>query len=136
MGFMEWSTQYELGIPEIDEQHKKWLELLNQFYDGLSSDNVELLLPQMIAEASDYGKFHFGEEEKFMERIGYPKLDEQKALHRDIAAKISTFREKVERGQPLMSLSVTNEFKAWFREHILIEDKKISEYYHSRAAGR
>ncbi len=36
MGFLQWSTKFELGIPEMDMQHKKWLEILNNFYDHLS----------------------------------------------------------------------------------------------------
>jgi hemerythrin len=37
MSFMDWSIDYEIGIPEMDSQHKKWLELLNRFYDHLNT---------------------------------------------------------------------------------------------------
>jgi hemerythrin-like metal-binding domain len=125
---MEWSSEYEVGITEIDNQHKKWLELLNAFYDNLTKDNNDKQLLVLITEAAEYGKYHFEEEEKVMELLGYPHLDEQKKMHSEIAEKIMIFQNKVQNGQPLISLTVTNEFKSWFRNHILIEDHKIGEF--------
>ncbi len=81
-------------------------------------------LSTLVAEAVDYTKFHFREEEKLMQSVGYGDLEAQKNMHRDIAAKIENFQKKVEDGEPVLSVTLTNEFKSWFRNHILVEDKK------------
>jgi hemerythrin len=131
MAFMAWSSKYEFGIPEMDEQHRHWLELLNNFYDGLAEQNMKLHLLKLLEEAIDYTHYHFEEEEKSMQNIGYPALTEQKKLHAEIGKKSENFRYKVMDDKPIVSMSITNEIKSWFKNHILVEDKKYVELYKS-----
>ncbi len=129
MSFLEWSSEYEFGIPEMDKQHKRWLELLNTFYDNLESKNMKKHLLKMLDEAIEYTHYHFKEEEALMSTIGYPALQDQKMLHKEIAKKIENFREKIAADKEVVSMVITNEFKSWFKTHILIEDKKYVDMY-------
>ena len=40
----EWNENYELGIPEIDLQHKKLISISNELYDVATKDDVNLKL--------------------------------------------------------------------------------------------
>lgn len=62
MAFLNWEAKYEFGIPEMDKQHKKWLEILNKFYDQVSSGDIKEKMGAMVDEALQYTKFHFSEE--------------------------------------------------------------------------
>jgi len=135
MAFLDWSAAYELGIPEMDRQHRKWLDLLNGFYDGLNSEDVGPRLKTLLDAAYQYTKYHFCEEEKLMESIGYPELEEQRRMHQAIADKILGFRTRILRGQRVVSLNVTGELKSWFDGHVLVEDRKYAELYLSRLEG-
>jgi hemerythrin-like metal-binding protein len=129
MPFLTWSNEFEFGISEIDSQHHHWLDILNNFYDHLEGNNVKEHLLTLIDEAIDYTHYHFSEEEKLMNRIGYPAVDEQKAMHREIAEKILQFKKTIDADKPLVSMTVTHEFKDWFKHHILLEDKKYAQLY-------
>jgi hemerythrin len=129
MAFIKWSADYEFGIPEIDKQHKHFVELLNRFYEGLVEQNTKDQLLVLLNEAIDYTHYHFSEEEKMMQDIGYAALMDQKKMHSDVEDKIENFKEKILMDKPVLSMTVINELKSWFDNHILIEDKKYVELY-------
>jgi hemerythrin len=129
MGFLVWDAKFEFGIQEIDEQHKKWLSILNNFYDHLYDSNMENVLLDLVNEALNYTHFHFREEEKFLAKINYPHLQEQKQKHSEIAEMLSSFKNNIIGKKMVVSITITNELKKWFKEHILIEDMKYAEFY-------
>jgi len=129
MGFMAWSSKFELGIPEMDEQHKKWLAILNSFYDHLSDKDLTAQMKSLIQDVIDYTQYHFSEEEKLMASIGYHELNQQKQMHKEITDKIIRFKQRLDAGNLVISTAVTSELKSWFKEHIMIEDKKYAEKY-------
>ena len=128
MAFFTWEPKYELGIPEMDNQHKKWVGILNKFYDQVSKSDLKTNMLEMLEEALDYTKFHFREEEKFMASISYAKIDEQKRMHKDIITTLEDFRKTINSDKTITSMSLTNEMKKWLKEHILVEDKKYADY--------
>ena len=78
MGGIKWSKELELGIPEIDEQHKKLIDLINLFYtEPEESKKVE----RFLTELEDYINYHFSYEEAFMEKIGFPELPTHRKAH-------------------------------------------------------
>lgn len=132
MGFLEWEKKYELGIPEMDEQHKKWLSMLNKFYEHLDDEKLVTNLQKILFDAKEYTVFHFQSEEKFMGSIGYNRLEQQHRLHQEMIQKIEELETRLKAGKMVTSLSVTQEFRRWFNEHILIEDKGYGEFYAAR----
>jgi len=132
MGFLTWNSSYEIGIPEMDAQHKKWLEILNEFYDQLNSEEIGAKAKVLCEKAIEYTKFHFSEEEKLMSSMGYPAISEQKAMHASIRNSIEEFNDKLEHGRTVVTFTITNEMKNWFSNHILIEDKKYAQLYLSK----
>jgi hemerythrin-like metal-binding protein len=129
MSFLKWEQKYELGIPEMDNQHKKWVEILNKFYEKVSKSDLQTNILEMVDEALIYTKYHFREEEKFMASMNYPKLKEQQKMHIDIISTLSNFKSVIMSKKQITSMEVTNELKKWFKEHIMIEDMKYAEFY-------
>ena len=128
MAFLNWESKYELGIPEIDNQHRKWVAILNKFYDQISKSELKKNMLEMLDEAFDYTKFHFREEEKFMASINYVNIDDQKRMHKDIIATLENFKKSILSDKTITSMNLTNEMKKWFKEHILVEDKKYADF--------
>ena len=120
MGIFKWGAEYELGIPEMDKQHQRWIEIINGFYDNLERKDVDSKVLNMINDVLDYTNYHFTEEEKMMESIGYSELDEQKKMHELITVKMKEYKRKIESKELLLSMTVTNEMKEWLKNHILV----------------
>jgi hemerythrin-like metal-binding protein len=129
MAFLKWSAEYEFGIPEMDEQHRHCFELLSHFYEGLVCQNTQDQLLTLLNEAIDYTHYHFSQEVKLMQDIGYSALIDQKKMHSDIENRIENFKEKFLINKPVVSKDVINEVKSWFIYHIQIEDKKYVALY-------
>ncbi|HOF33341.1 MAG TPA: bacteriohemerythrin [Spirochaetota bacterium] len=132
MGIVTWGKEFEIGVPEMDKQHQRWIEIINNFYDNLERTNVENKLKEMINEVLDYTHYHFSEEEKLMESIGFSEFDGQKKMHETITGKMKEYKRKIDNNEMLMSITVTNELKDWLKNHIMVEDKKYADVYNSK----
>jgi hemerythrin len=111
MGYLTWDKKYEIGLEDIDAQHKRWLELLNEFYDKLSGDEIKERLFALLKDASDYTEYHFDYEEKLMKRLLYPGLEKQHEMHGAIKATLESFRQNLETRKFFPSSEVTVELK-------------------------
>jgi hemerythrin-like metal-binding protein len=129
MAFLNWEAKYEFGIPEMDKQHKKWLEILNKFYDQVSSGDIKKNMGTMVDEALQYTKFHFSEEEKFMAKMNFGNIKEQQKMHKEIISTLEKFKSDLNSKKLITSTALTNELKNWFKMHILVEDMKYADHF-------
>lgn len=93
-----WRAAYESGHAEIDQQHRDLFELANDLLatmmTGAPSADTAEIIKQLIHDITD----HFSFEETMMRRVGYPKVEEHIALHREISAKATTLIERFQAG--------------------------------------
>ncbi len=132
MSIVTWGKEFEIGVPEMDKQHKRWIEIINNFYDNLERTNVDNKLKEMINEVLDYTHYHFSEEEKLMTSIGYSELAGQKKMHDTITSRMNDYKKKIDNNEMLMSITVTNDLKDWLKNHIMVEDKKYADAYNAK----
>ena len=123
---IKWTSEYEVKIPEIDNEHYSLFEKLNEFYQGLEDGSSKERLGQLIKGLLDYAKVHFSNEEKYMESIGFPGLDKHREEHEAFIQKASEFYDKYQSGKLILSLEVTNFIKEWITNHIKEEDKQYA----------
>ena len=67
MRYVNWKKTYEIGVEEIDVQHKKIFEIVNEFYVELFSEtyvNESNSILIILDKLKDYCKFHFDFEAK------------------------------------------------------------------------
>ncbi|MFW5754909.1 MAG: hemerythrin domain-containing protein, partial [Marinilabiliaceae bacterium] len=67
-------------------------------------------------------------EEKYMESIGFPDLDNHRKEHEAFMKKASEFYDKYQSGKLILSLEVTNFIKEWITNHIKQEDKQYAVF--------
>jgi hemerythrin len=129
MAFLIWSPKYEVGIRELDEQHKHCVELLNNLCNSLLEKNMKLHLVSLLYEAIEYTNYHFSEEERLMQNIGYPLLADQKKLHMEMSKRFEDLRGRIVRDEPVVPDLLVKEMKRWFKTHIITENRKFTEMY-------
>ena len=77
-----WSDQYATGVEDIDNQHKKLFELINQIEDELDRTELdERRVKRIITFLGLYTKSHFGYEEDCMFRHKCPLYTKNKDAH-------------------------------------------------------
>jgi hemerythrin-like metal-binding protein len=125
--------KYSIGIPEMDAQHARWIELIEQFrsatsghlLDPASFDAALRALEQLL----DYTKTHFASEEQFIAAHHYPEIEAHKAQHRELVAEVTRLLDEIRLHKthttPLkLNLLVT----IWLMEHIMTDDDKYARY--------
>lgn len=124
----KWKNSFKLDIAVIDKEHQK-LFMIAQKALSYSGQNKINHVKNTIKELYDYMKLHFENEEKFMENIAYPELQEHKKLHQNIIDQMNHFLKY------LGKISI-DEFERklieymdiWLVNHIVYEDVKISNF--------
>lgn len=67
-----WDQNFVTGLPQVDEQHHKLVDLFNELNSALfsSSTNTEAVLSDTFARIVDYTRYHFRDEESLMQAEG------------------------------------------------------------------
>jgi len=128
MPLIEWTQKLSVNFEEIDNQHKKLIQLINKLHDAMKKGKGSSILDDVLKEMTDYAKYHFGTEEKFMEQFKFPELKEHKEQHHDFINKVGEFTEEMKDSKIGMSLKVMHFLADWLKTHIINEDHKYVPY--------
>ena len=124
---IEWNESFSVGVAEIDEQHRRWIELINKLHDAImdkkiSSETTDRILSEMV----DYTGFHFAFEEDYMKKINYPDLKKHHYQHEFFTKNLIGKLEEERAGGLVLSSEVMRMMMNWLQDHILEEDRKYS----------
>lgn len=126
MNYMVWTEAMSVGVPELDDDHKSLIRIINQLGDNLGDETRQGVLRQCLFALMRYAESHFGREEQVMAACGFPGLDVHKGEHRDFIAKIKGITQRFEGDPEALAALVGDELldflKSWLQHHILIED--------------
>lgn len=122
-----WSEDYSIDNPRIDEQHKKLFELASNVEAIADRSVSKKKIKDMLTEFFHYMKYHFSDEEAYMEEIGYPELEPHRRIHKEIIQSMVHLISSVKTTNDLKERLYTIS-KKWLLEHILFEDMKITEF--------
>ncbi|NPB07657.1 MAG: hemerythrin family protein [Aquificae bacterium] len=125
---ISWSEEMELGIPEIDQQHRKLVNMLNEFYHELEEGHREEAVKHFLKELEDYLRYHFEYEESLLQRVGYPDTANHRRTH-EMFKKL--YREEVEKflkGDRKALRELVAFTLSWLYTHIMKTDRKYANY--------
>lgn len=128
MAFFEWSEKLATGVPEMDEQHKKLLNIINELYEAMKQGKGREVVDKVISELVKYTDYHFASEENLMSKYGYPELANHKKEHEYFKNKIKEFSDKKAKGEITLSIEIMNFLKDWLTNHIMHTDKKYGPF--------
>ena len=118
----EWNESYEIGIPEIDSQHKKLIAISNELYDVATKggDSFKSNMAKVLKSLTDYTVYHFGnEEENFQKKYGYPGFEMHKVAHEQFIAELKHQVAKLEEGGSQEDAFIFYDYVAnWIITHI------------------
>lgn len=126
MAKTEWSTALEIGIPTIDKQHKKLLELLNEVASLASCASVSFHdVDDVFDELERYIAAHFLDEEALMESIDFEFLPEHQKEHHLLTQQVFEHRRAFSNGT--MDIQSLYEWMLkWLIKHIAGSDSLIA----------
>jgi len=134
---VEWKDDLNIGVLEIDIQHKLLFDKFNGFLSAYNAkkDTDETLRMFWFLEA--YAITHFKEEEKLMQQIFFPDYLAHRNKHQAFIDQINKLKErlKVEGLTQSLVSSMTGFITAWLIEHISTADRAIGDFVNRSKAG-
>lgn len=123
---IDWTDILDIGLPEIDAQHKKLIRLSNGLIQAMINGKGAKVIGETMSELHDYACTHFAEEEVYMEEIGYPQLAAQKKAHASLTAMVGQFKERIENDESVSPNEVLDFINDRLITHIRDMDARIS----------
>jgi hemerythrin-like metal-binding protein len=80
----------------------------------------------------NYTKNHFTTEEKFFQKFDYKEQLSYTLEHNNFLKKVTEFKSACGSSKTVLSIEVLIFLSDWVKNHILICDKKYSEFLNSR----
>ncbi len=128
---LEWQVKWSCGNEDIDNDHRRLIELSNQMIEMAMADStpedVEIKMMALLSHIA----YHFEREESILVGLGYNQLAEHRHKH-------EVLLNEAEKLKILYSDKAVdiNEFTAFLlkkvvMEHLLFEDSKFFPYTHS-----
>ncbi len=124
-----WGPELLTGIAIIDGDHKALVKILNRLNHAMAEGKSKPILAEILNELVQYTVKHFGHEEQLMEQHQYGKEAAlaHKAEHRKLVDDVLAFKEKLDRGQAMISIELMKFLRGWLTMHILHTDKDLGK---------
>lgn len=122
-----WKDDYSVGHPDIDDQHRYFIGLINNVIKAQELSYPEDMIHQLLFGLLKYSEFHFRGEELIMRANRYPEFEKHAKLHGEIMTllehKVGAFGGKEGGIDDILGMLV-----AWFQIHTVHEDKRFATF--------
>ena len=128
MQLFPWDDSYEIGMTEIDRQHRQLVDIINELSDAMIDQKGDKTVPQILQKLVDYIQLHFTTEEEIMRRGNYPALDKHCQEHLEMIGKVLEFRKNYSKNHEVSPSALLGFLCDWLKNHILVSDKEYGRF--------
>ena len=125
MAIIDWSAEFELGIPHIDKEHRDLIALINKLHAEIgktaTSEEIISRLQEIYRQIAD----HFAHEEEHMREIRYMSYAEHKEDHEILLDDLRDIIEQVEDDGGYPEGRLARDLDYWFSEHFRTHDARL-----------
>ncbi|MGY8873081.1 MAG: bacteriohemerythrin [Pseudomonadales bacterium] len=125
----QWGDNYKTGLLEVDQQHRRLVDLINQLGDFLSQNELDLdEIEHIFSELVSYTKHHFTDEQNMMARVGIDNrhLDRHIQSHHDFINELTSLHLRVSPDDSESAENLLNFLVNWLASHILDTDQNMA----------
>lgn len=122
------------GVETIDRQHRELFDHARALVEASHRRRSREEVLRLIEYLGRYVEEHFADEEREMERSGYPRRVGHELEHRQFAKELELLRRDLKGEGPsnLFVIRVGNRVTEWLREHIYRTDRLLGEWLRER----
>ncbi len=136
MPVMLWTAKMSVGVPELDEDHKQLIAVINRLAAVSGPEARRDIVRRCLFALMRYAESHFAREEKVMAACGYPDLGGHGEEHRAFVRQLQVITRNFNGAPNDLAAHVNDELldflKDWLYHHILIEDMGYRPYAERR----
>jgi hemerythrin len=118
MSAIAWNDELELGLPLIDEQHRRLIDRYNELAAAYRRREPDDDLARRLGILVDCAVVHFTSEEALMATLGYAGLQEHREEHQDLLQRVQRFQTALAEGRQTITLPVLQYLQHWLLGHV------------------
>ncbi len=123
-----WDNTLSVQIQEIDEDHRRLVDLFNLLCHSVVEGETPNYIQALMDELINCTIWHFSHEERLMLKHGYEGLAEHRKEHRELIDSIKALqRRSLQESKPFSSKDIKF-LEQWLTGHILGADMELGEY--------
>jgi hemerythrin len=123
-----WGEILSVGVAEIDEDHRKLVNVFNVLNHSVSEGESPEYLAATLEELINCTVWHFSHEERLMLKYRYAGIDEHKAEHRELINSAKELQQKLLQADKPVADEHIEFLERWLTEHILTTDLRLGSY--------
>jgi hemerythrin-like metal-binding protein len=134
MALMTWGPDLQIGFADIDRQHKRLVELVNQLSDAMQNGKGRGVVNSVLSELVRYTVSHFAFEERLMDRYQISTSAAHKAEHKKLVTDVTALQAKLDAGSLSVTVELMSFLHTWLKTHILETDKALAAELNAKGA--
>ena len=127
----DFTDEYLTGVEMVDEEHKELFRIIGQVHEVIVDDyRVDKYddIIYLVEELRTYTKYHFKDEEEYLESVKYEGLEAQKVAHEMFCARLDEIDlNEIDVHQEEVLEELMAFLTEWLVNHILHMDKKFGQ---------
>jgi hemerythrin-like metal-binding protein len=129
MPLITWKDEMNVGVRELDDDHRRIIELLNQLYDGVLAGKSTKELVNIFSSLMQETKFHLAHEERLLAKCNFPETAEHHKQHDIMLTKGLKLQARFMSGstEPF-TMEAVDQTREWLEKHILESDSVYSPF--------
>lgn len=136
MPVLDWTPDLEIGIYEIDLQHRSLVSMANQLHDAIERDKGTRTIDWILEELLLYTKMHFQTEEKYMQRYEHDESAQHKLQHGELLKAMKRFKRKLAADDDNVADELMQFLHGWLAAHLTGSDRALGKAYLVGARAR
>ena len=119
---MVWDdARYGLGVAEMDDTHREFVELSYALLVASDED-----FPALFIRLHEHTRQHFEHEGKLMKACRFPAMGEHHSEHLRVLGELAHFSRGVAAGRLGMARDYVRNLPAWFAAHLSTMDSALA----------
>ena len=123
-----WGDVLSVSVDEIDEDHRKLVNIFNILNHSVTAGESPDYLAAVLEELINCTVWHFSHEERLMLKHGYEEIAEHKAEHQKLINSAKKLQQKILQADKPVSDEDIEFLERWLAEHILTADMRLGSY--------
>jgi hemerythrin len=120
-----WSHILSVEVDEIDEDHRKLVNIFNILNHAVLEGESPAYLAAVLEELINCTAWHFSHEERLMLKYGYREMEEHRAEHRELVQSARELQRTLLQADRPVAEEQIEFLERWLTEHILTADMRL-----------
>ena len=121
-----WDDKYHTGVADIDRDHKRLVDMINDLYEAMQDGSGGALLLPIFSALKHYTETHFEREELLMADFDARDRERHLREHEQMIATLADLESRHRHGEAAISLQTLTLLRDWLRNHICVVDKAMA----------